>query len=81
MQRTGGGLRPAAASGAIDRFVAAGGERAIAEGNFGVRADYPEASFDEMQKRHGTIEKCFADGLGIDAAGQQALKTRFLGSS
>ncbi len=63
---------------AIDRFVAAGGERAIAEAIFGVKAEYLEASFDEMGKRYGTIERYFAEGLGIDDAGQRALKGLFL---
>jgi protein-tyrosine phosphatase len=63
---------------AIDGFVAGGGERAIALAVLGVKAEYLEASFDEMHKQYGTIEKYFAEGLGIDAAGQQALRKRFL---
>jgi len=63
---------------AIDGFVAAGGERAIPEAVFGVKPEYLEASFDEMQKRYGTIENYFAKGLGIDASGQKALRERFL---
>jgi hypothetical protein len=31
-----------------------------------------------MKKRYGTVEKYFAEGLGIDAAGQQALRDLFL---
>jgi protein-tyrosine phosphatase len=62
----------------IDAFVAAGGERAIPEAIIGVNPAYLEASFDEMQKRYGTIEAYFAKGLGIDSAGQQALRDRFL---
>ena len=64
----------------IDAFVAAGGDRAIPEAIIGVKRAYLEASFDEMQKRYGTIEAYFAKGLGIDAAGQQALRDRFLPS-
>lgn len=63
----------------IDGFVAAGGDRSIALAIFGVKPEYLEASFDEMRKQYGTIERYFAEGLGIDAAGQQALRTRFLG--
>jgi len=63
---------------AIDGFVAAGGDRAIAVAIFGVKPEYLEASFDEMQKRYGTIERYFSEGLGIDAAGQQALKKLYL---
>ena len=64
---------------AIDGFVGAGGDRDIAVAVFGVKSEYLEASFDEMHKRYGTIEKYFSEGLGIDAAGQQALRDLFLG--
>ena len=63
---------------AIDSFVAAGGDRDIPVAIFGVKAEYLEASFDEMQKRYGTIEKYFAQGLGIDAAGQKVIRDLFL---
>jgi protein-tyrosine phosphatase len=62
----------------IDGFVAAGGDRAIVEAVFGVKPGYLEASFDEVQKRYGSIEAYFANGLGVDAAGQQALRDRLL---
>ena len=64
----------------IDGFVAAGGDRAIPEAIIGVKPEYLEASIDEMQKRYGTIEAYFAKGLGTDAAGQKALRDRFLRS-
>jgi protein-tyrosine phosphatase len=63
----------------IDRFVAAGGDRDIAVAVFGVKREYLEASFDEMHKRYGTIENYFSEGLGIDSAGQKALRDLFLG--
>jgi len=63
----------------IDEFVAAGGDRDIAVAVFGVKPEYLQASFDEMHKQYGSIEKYFSEGLGIDAAGQQALRQRFLG--
>jgi protein-tyrosine phosphatase len=62
----------------IDEFVAAGGDRDIAVAVFGVKREYLEASFDEMHKRYGSIENYFSEGLGIDAAGQQVLRERFL---
>jgi hypothetical protein len=31
-----------------------------------------------MRKTYGSIEKYFSEGLGIDAAGQQALKDIYL---
>jgi protein-tyrosine phosphatase len=62
----------------IDGFAAAGGERSIALAIFGVKPEYLEASFDELHKQYGSIENYFDKGLGIDAAGQQALRQRFL---
>jgi protein-tyrosine phosphatase len=62
----------------IDAFVAAGGDRSIILAIFGVKKDYLEASFDEMQKRYGTIENYFAQALGIDAVGQRALRDLYL---
>ena len=64
----------------IDGFVAAGGDRDIPVAIFGVKAEYLEASFDELQERYGTIEKYFAEGLGTDTAGQQALRDLLLAS-
>jgi len=62
----------------IDEFVAAGGDRAIAEAVFGVKAEYLKASFDEMQKRYGAIQRYFSEGLGIDADGQNALRVLYV---
>ena len=65
-------------AGTIDRWVQAGGDRAILEALYGVRREYLEASFDEMRKTYGSIESYFSQGLGIDAAGQKALKDLYL---
>ena len=65
---------------AIDDFVAAGGDRAIAVAVFGVKPEYLEASLDEMQKQCGSIERYFSEALGIDAAGQKALRNLYLGT-
>ncbi|MFZ1199752.1 MAG: tyrosine-protein phosphatase [Desulfobacterales bacterium] len=62
----------------IDDFVAAGGDRAIALAIFGVKPEYLEASFEEMHKQYGTIERYFSKALGIDAAGQKVLRDLFL---
>jgi protein-tyrosine phosphatase len=62
----------------IDAFAVAGGERAIAEAILGVKPEYLEAAFHEMGKRYGTIENYFSEGLGVDAAGQQALRDLYL---
>jgi protein-tyrosine phosphatase len=62
----------------IDRFVAAGGDPSIPQALLGVKPAYLEASFETMHAQYGTIESYFADGLGIDQAGQQMLRDRFL---
>jgi protein-tyrosine phosphatase len=63
---------------AIDRFVKAGGDPSIPQDLLGVKTEYLRASFEEMRAKYGTIEAYFADGLGIDKAGQQRLRDRFL---
>lgn len=63
----------------IDDFVKSGGDPAIPRAILGVKKEYLEASFDEMQKKYGTIEKYFSEGLGINAAKQQALRDLYLG--
>jgi protein-tyrosine phosphatase len=63
---------------AIDNFVAGGGDRAIAVAVFGVKREYLDASFDEMEKRYGSIKGYFSEALGIDAAGQKALRDLYL---
>jgi protein-tyrosine phosphatase len=62
----------------IDDFVAAGGDPTIIAAILGVKAEYLDASFDEMQKRYGTIEKYFSEALGIDADGQKVLRDLYL---
>jgi protein-tyrosine phosphatase len=60
------------------RFEAAGGDRAVLLPVLGVEATYLEASFDELERCFGTIESYFADGLSIDAAGQDVLRGAFV---
>jgi len=62
----------------IDGFVAAGGDSTIALAIFGVKKEYLDASLDEMEKNYGTVEEYFSKGLGIDAAGQAALRDLYL---
>jgi protein-tyrosine phosphatase len=50
----------------------------ILQAIFGVREEYLAAALDEMRQRFGTIEGYFADGLGIDATGQDALRAALL---
>jgi len=63
----------------IDKFVAAGGDKSIPLAILGVKKEYLDASFDEMQTKYGTIENYFSEGLGIDAAQQKALRDLYLG--
>lgn len=62
----------------IDKFVAGGVERDILLAILGVRSEYLHASFAEMRAKFGGIEDYFAQALGIDAAGQDALRQRFV---
>jgi protein-tyrosine phosphatase len=62
----------------IDRFVAAGGQPSIPQDLLGVKAEYLQASFDQVKTQYGSIENYFDKGLGIDRAGQQKLRDRFL---
>jgi protein-tyrosine phosphatase len=63
----------------IDAFVEAGGDASIPVAILGVKEEYLESAFDEMETRYGTIESYFAEGLGIDAAQQEALRALHLG--
>ncbi len=62
----------------IDNFVAAGGSRNIPIAIFGVKAEYLEASFDEMETQYGGITAYFSEGLGVDVATQDKLRNLFL---
>jgi protein-tyrosine phosphatase len=62
----------------IDHFVAAGGQPSIPQDLLGVKAEYLQASFDQVKTQYGNIENYFDKGLGIDQAGQQKLRDRFL---
>ena len=62
----------------IDKFAAAGGEPETPQAILGVKKEYLEAAFDEMETKYGTIENYFSDGLGIDVASQERLKDLYL---
>ncbi len=62
----------------IDGFTQAGGDLAIIKTILGAKAEYLQAAFDETKSRYGTIENYFSQALEIDAAGQTALRERFL---
>jgi protein-tyrosine phosphatase len=62
----------------INGSAAAGGEKEIPTALLGVRKEYLDAAFDEMEKTYGTIEKYFSEGLGINAEQQQTLQDLYL---
>lgn len=64
---------------AIDAFVAGGGDPTIPAAILGVKKEYLDAAFDEMEKKYGSIEKYFSEGLGIAAAQQKAIRELYLG--
>ena len=61
----------------IDTFTAEGGEPSIINAILGVKTEYLEASFDEMQTKYGTIEEYFTEALGIDAAMQKKIRRMY----
>jgi protein-tyrosine phosphatase len=63
----------------IDAFVEAGGDASIPPAILGVKEQYLNAAFDEMETNYHTIENYFSEGLGIDATQQTALKNLYLG--
>jgi protein-tyrosine phosphatase len=63
---------------AIDDFVAEGGDPSIPQDLLGVKTEYLQSSFVEVKTQYGSIEEYFEKGLGIDEAGQQQLRDRFL---
>ena len=62
----------------IDGYVAGGGEPSIPQAIFGVKEEYLEASFDEMQTNYGSIENYFTEALGIDTSMQKKLRDLYL---
>jgi Tyrosine phosphatase family len=43
-----------------------------------VKAEYLRASFDQVKTQYGSIESYFEKRLGINRAGEQKLRDRFL---
>lgn len=62
----------------FDQFAAAGGDPDLLLPVLGVREEYLDTALDVMRRRFGDVEGYFADGLGIDATGQQALRAVFV---
>jgi protein-tyrosine phosphatase len=62
----------------LDDFAAAGGDPEILLQVLGVREEYMRTAIDEMVSSFGTIERYFAEGLGIDDDRQLALRAAFV---
>ncbi|MGC0364954.1 protein-tyrosine phosphatase [Rhodococcus sp. 27YEA15] len=62
----------------LDRFATAGGDPALLEGVLGVRREYLEASLEEMNARHGSIESYVADALKIGDDAQNKLRAKLI---
>ena len=62
----------------IEGAVATGVEEEIPLSILGVKQEYLEAAFDEMESTYGTIEKYFSDGLGINEEQQEAIRALYL---
>ncbi len=62
----------------IQEFVAAGGDPSIPTAIFGVKEEYLNAAFDEMNEKYGSIENYFSKGLGISVEQQTALRNIYL---
>ena len=62
----------------INEFIAKGGDKAIPVAVFGVKREYLDAAFAEMQIRYGTIERYFSEGLHISTQQQQKIRAAYL---
>jgi len=50
----------------IDGFVKAGGDASIPETILGVKKEYLDAAFDQMEKKYGSIEKYFTSSRSAE---------------
>ena len=58
-------------------FAARGGDPELLEPILDVRPGYLEAAIAEVRDGYGSIERYFEDGMGVDAATQDALRAAF----
>ncbi|EOM75412.1 protein-tyrosine-phosphatase [Rhodococcus rhodnii] len=70
-------LLPALGS-VFERFTSSGGDPELLRAVLGVRSEYLDAAFDAVTTRFGDVETYFAEGLGLGAAGVEALRARFV---
>jgi protein-tyrosine phosphatase len=62
----------------IDTFAARGGDPELLRPLLEVRPAYLGAALDEVDRRFGSIEGYFAEGLGLDAATRSTLRDRLV---
>ncbi|MBH1933499.1 tyrosine-protein phosphatase [Streptomyces sp. AV19] len=62
----------------VDRFTAAGGDRAIADALFGVRPAYLAAALEEMRRTHGSVTGYVRVGLGVPDAAVNRIRARYV---
>lgn len=62
----------------LDRWERQGGDPRLLEPIFAVRREYLHAARREMVKAFGTVERYFAEGMGVPAETQRALGEAFL---
>jgi protein-tyrosine phosphatase len=62
----------------IDQFVAAGGDVEALKPILSVQAEYLDTAVDEMRRRFGSIEEYFLNGLNLDQATIERLRTIFI---
>ena len=71
-------LRPGFESSFAD-FEASGGDPDLLSSFLWVRPEYLEAALDEVRRTFGTVDRYFADGLGLGDGGLEDLRAAFLG--
>lgn len=62
----------------IQKFVDEGGSKSIPLAIFGVKEEYLNAAFDELNTKYESIENYFSEALGITAEQQNALRNLYL---
>ena len=62
----------------VDKFAAAGGDPDLLTPVLGVQRSYLDAGLDEMKKRYKSLDGYFIDGLGLDAATIEKIRSDFV---
>jgi protein-tyrosine phosphatase len=62
----------------VDKFKSIGGDPDLLTPVLGVEKPYLEAGLAEMKKHYGTIDGYFSEGLGLDSATIEKLRSTFI---